>query len=294
MQRLYSFFRSNWSYALFFVIYSVISILIIGAFTGDLWASILYTAIIYGLSITIALSPIGEGLLRLKEGINPICTQEDSDYLLPIFEEVYEEAKAQKPSLNSRIQLFISESMCVNAFAIGRKTIAVTRGAICTFDAEQLKGILAHEFGHMAHGDTKALLIHVIGNGIFSIVLSAMELCRKTVQFILGIFSAKNILVACVFFINWLIGILIDICIFIFLYMGNIIIAFNSRQSEYYADAFAFSIGYGEELKNALYTLAKVSLSGKPSWKERLLSSHPYTRARIHRLESYLDADIDS
>lgn len=291
MKRLSSFFKSNWAYILFFFIYGLISILVIGSFTKNIWGSILYTTIIYSISITIALSPVGESLLRIIEGANPIYTQEDKDYLLPIFEEVYEEAKTQIPTLNNKIQLFISESMSINAFAVGRKTIAVTRGAIYGLNTEELKGVLAHEFGHMAHGDTKALLIHIIGNGIFSIIISVIQLCRRIIEFILAIFNSDNVAATSMWLICWIMGIIIDLYIIIFINIGNIIISLNNRQSEYYADEFAYSIGYGEELKNALYALAKISLSGKVSLKERLLSSHPHIRARIQRLEGYLEAD---
>ena len=38
------------------------------------------------------------------EGARPIQTQDDKDYLLPIFEEVNEEAKKLTPSINQDIQ----------------------------------------------------------------------------------------------------------------------------------------------------------------------------------------------
>ena len=51
--------------------------------------------------------------------------------------------------------------MYVNAFAIGRNTIAVTMGAIETFSSDELKGIIAHEFGHLSNGDTNSKSFYI-------------------------------------------------------------------------------------------------------------------------------------
>ena len=285
MEKRGGFFKSNWAYLVWFAIYYTIAVFLIYMCTNDFATSFFLSFIIYGASVGLALSPVGESILRLMQGIKPIQTEQDREYLMPIFEEVYAEALKFTPELNEDIQLYISESMTVNAFAIGRKTIAVTRGAIYTFSPEELKGILSHEFGHMANGDTKSLLINVVGNGFFSLIIFVFRFIMLLIQNITVAFSGKNIVVAVLAIISFLFRLLVDLGIIVFVFLGNVILALNSRYSELLADEYAFQIGYGEELKNSLYIISKLSLPEKLTLMERLTASHPYTTARIEKLE---------
>lgn len=167
MEEISKLLKYNWAYVLWFGVYLLVGTFVIHIFVESAGLSFLYAILIYGISITIALSPIGEIILRTLEGATPVLIQEDREYLLPLFQEVYEQVKKENPEISREINLYITKSMTVNAFAAGRKTIAVTRGAIKALDKEQLKGLLAHEFGHMVHNDTKALLITLVGNGFF-------------------------------------------------------------------------------------------------------------------------------
>ena len=219
------------------------------------------------------------------EGAKPIQTQEDKDYLLPIFEEVYDEAKNFSPNINKDINLYVTDSMAVNAFAVGTKTVAVTKGAIYTFSPDELKGILAHELGHMANGDTKALLIKLVGNGLFSLIIFVLRFIVNILENISLMIGHKNIVLAVISFITIISRIMMDLSIIAFVFIGDVIIALNSRYSEYLADEYAYLIGYGEDLKNSLYILNKISMPRNISLIERLKASHPYTTARIERLE---------
>ncbi len=214
-----------------------------------------------------------------------IQTQQDKDYLLPIFEEVYAEALNTTPSLSKDINIYITESMAVNAFALGSRTIAVTRGALHTFSPDELKGILGHEFGHMVNGDTKALLIKLVGNGFFTLIIFILRLVISILQIISNVLSSKNIVIVAIAFVLFITRIVIDLSIFLFIFTGDIIIALNSRHSEYLADEYSYLIGYGEDLKNSLYIISKLEMSSKLTLTERLKASHPFTSARIERLE---------
>ena len=286
MKKRGGFFKSKWAYLIWFAIYFSIAVLIFKCFENNIWLCVLYSSILYGGSIGLALSSLGEILLRLTEGLNKIETQEDKDYLLPIFEDVYTDALSFTPSLNKNIKLYVLETMTVNAFAIGRKTIAVTRGAINTFSRDELKGILSHEFGHMANGDTKALLFNVVGNGFFSIIVLILRFIMLFIQNLMLALTKKNLIMIIFAFVSFVCRLFVDISIFTFIFSGNIILALNSRYCESLADEFAFQIGYGFELKEALYLLNKISMSSKATIKERLMSSHPHTTSRIERLET--------
>lgn len=280
------FFKSNWAYLIWFAFYFTIAVFTIYAFTQNIGLSLLIAVLIYGISVAFALSPLGEALARITEGAKPVLTQEDKDYLLPVFEEVYEEALKTTPTLNKNVKLYITDSMTVNAFAMGSQTVAVTRGALYAFSSEELKGILSHEFGHLANGDTKALLIKLIGNGFFSLIVFVLRLVVSILQTISTALSSKNVVIVAIAFVMFLTRILIDLSIFVFIFTGDIIIALNSRYSELLADEYAHIIGYGSELKNSLYIISKLEMPRKATVTERLKASHPHTLARIERLES--------
>lgn len=282
------FFKSNWAYLIWFCFYFSFAVFVVFLFTNDIVISIILTALIYGTCVGLALSPVGEVIVRIMEGARPIHTQDDKDYLLPIFEEVYEEAKNYTPNINQDIELYVTDSMAVNAFAVGRKTVAVTRGAIYAFSEDELKGILAHELGHMANGDTKALLIQLVGNGFFSLIIFALRLIMNIIQMISNALSGKNVVILVIAFVAFFSRLLIDVSIFLLLFIGDVIIALNSRYSEYLADEYSYLIGFGEDLKSALYVISKISMPRKATLTERLKASHPYTSARIERLENML------
>lgn len=272
----------NYVYIIWIVLYFTIAWYLLGA---D-WNSFILVFFLYGISILIALSPVGEALLRFIEKVRPIRTKEEKEYLLPIFEEVYENAKEKDEKLNDNIKLYIIDNMYVNAFAIGRKTIAVTMGAIQTFTQDELKGIIAHEFGHLSNGDTKALLISTIGNGIFTILIFILKIILLITDII---FSLTKIPFLNIFTI--IAEFIFDIGVILFSYISQILLSINSRQNELWADTFAFDIGYGEELVSSLYILQKISLPQNLSILDRLRASHPNTARRIEQLENLLDAE---
>lgn len=274
----------NYIYILWVVIYFSIAWVLLGAN----WDSFFLVFFLYGISILIALSPVGEALLRFIEKVRPVYTKEEKEYLLPLFEEVYENAKEKDTKLSNNIKLYIIDNMYVNAFAIGRNTIAVTKGAIETFSQDELKGIMAHEFGHLSNGDTKALLLSTIGNGIFSILIFILRIILFITDLI---FSLTQI--PLMNFFTMIARFLFDIGVIVFSYISQILLSINSRQNELWADRFALEIGYGEELISSLYILQKISLPQDLSILDRLRASHPNTAKRIQHLENLLDTQSE-
>lgn len=269
--------KSNWAYILWAIVYVGFA----WAILGGTPLSLLIVVVIYALSIMIALSPIGEKILRLSEDVRELSTMAEKEYLLPLFEDVYREAKEHNNKLSDKINLYIIDVMYVNAFAMGKHTIAVTRGATTTFSPEQLRGVLAHEFGHISNGDTKALLLNVVGNGIFTITILLFKLVTWCIALFMGAFES----VWAKIFI-WIFNFSLEIGTMVLMYLGQIILSLNDRKKEYMADEFAYKIGYGEQLISALYLLDKIAIPGKLSLSERLKASHPHTAKRIGHLET--------
>lgn len=276
-----NFLGSNILYILWFIIYFSIAWYILGANLN----SFIYVSIIYGVSITIALSPIGESILRAVENCRLPSTEQERNYLIPMFEEVYEDAKEVYPELNDGIRIYIMDVMYVNAFAIGRKTIAVTKGAMETFTAEELKGVLAHEFGHIFYGHTKALLLSVIGNFFFSVIVLFFRIVLYVIQIISNIVAQFNIVGLVFAIVTFVARLWVDLIIFIFINLSQIILALNSRTNEMQADTFAYEIGYGRQLISGMYLLQKVSMNQKLTISEQMKASHPHISCRIKNLE---------
>jgi heat shock protein HtpX len=235
--------------------------------------------------IALAISPIGEATIRFFYNARPIVTNKDKEYLLPIFNSVYADVLKNKWWTSKKIKLYIDKSMTVNAYALGANTIVVTRGAVESLSEGLLKGIIAHEFGHLYRGDTMLPLIFLGGNLYFVLAFFVI----KVVKFIL---NASNEIMGedsqkyNNFFISfWIWLFCLAITPLVLLVRG--LLALIKRDNEYMADEFAYDVGYGNHLIYALYSLDKFDFgSGRVSILERLKMSHPYIDFRIENLES--------
>lgn len=276
--KIIGFLERNYIY----ILWSMVNFFLTFFILGTNIYSFMICLVIYSMSIAVALSPLGEEILKLINGVRKLYTRREKDYLIPLFEEICEEVKEQHPDLPN-LEICIMDSLTVNACAMGRHTIAVTRGAVETFTEDELKGILLHEIGHIVHGDTKATLLNLIGNGLFSIGVIIIKLALLILDLLLiPLFNeTKGITVLVTSFIRFIFNILL----FAFTLTGNIILSINSRSNEYSADYFAYKMAYGEELINALYLLQKMSLGENMKLVQRMQASHPHIAKRIGRLE---------
>lgn len=106
---------------------NIVLICVICYFSFGLWGLPIAVAV-YILSIFLALSPVGEWIVRLQTGCKKIKNPKIKNRLEPIFQEVYSHAKAKNPELPNDICIYINNEKAPNAFATGRKTICCTRG----------------------------------------------------------------------------------------------------------------------------------------------------------------------
>jgi heat shock protein HtpX len=245
-----------------------------------IWAGL---AFVYVMSVELATSRVGESIMRMFNGIRRLETSEEKEYLRPIFDEVYAKAKANNPELEDfNIDIYVIDSMAVNACAVGLRTVAVTKGAIKAFSTEQLKGIISHEIAHILNADTFAKIKILIGNGIFTLCI----FMAKLVWWLIGRVPAfRNPMQA--------VSRLLDILVFAFLFPMMIVMAISDRKAERRADSYAVEIGYGEDLVGALYVLEKISLKGLEGMIAKLLSTHPRVTSRIEALEVQLGIQED-
>lgn len=141
----------------------IIVMLSINTFQIGWVQAFLCALVIYSISLTITLSPIGECMLRLQTGCRRIKREDYKNFIYPIFNEVYSKAKEKDKRISNNVQLFMVDDDSANAFATGRKTICITKGML-NAPVGEIKAVLGHEFGHLAHKDTDLILVVSIGD----------------------------------------------------------------------------------------------------------------------------------
>ena len=277
-----NFVKHNPLYLVCSVIYYVLASLMLGGY----WYSFLIAFVFYAISLAIVFSPLGEKILRAVEHVRKLEMRREKDTLLPIFREVYDKAKEKNPELG-RIELCIVENMEVNACAIGKHTIALTKGAIETFKEDALKALLAHEIAHIVHGDTLATLYAVVGNGLFTVFI----LINKVVLFLVDLITAIVTSSGFARIMLILTRYSFELMLLLFMFLMQAVMAINSRKNEFRADKYAFELGYGEELIEAFYVLEKMQMGDNRKLIKKMTVSHPRLTKRIGRLEDLIDSE---
>lgn len=233
--------------------------------------------IFYVLLIRIALSNLAEKIFRLFEDVRRVATQTEKDRLIPLFNEVYEKVKEQS-HIGDKVRLYIVDQMIVNAFAIGKNTVVVSRGIMSTMSDEQIKGVLAHEFAHIVKGDTQVSMFIIVTTNVY---IWVALLLVKLLSFIENLTGANSVVGSLLGFVRTI----IDIAVNCLLSIITLLVSSSSRKIEYGADKYASEIGYREQLISALYKLYDMQVSDKKNFVERIRASHPKLAYRIEALE---------
>ena len=284
---------------IFAVIYLLLNVVIITLFVSavepNVWLAILYAILIYGITATVALSPLGELVFRLFNGCKKIKDPEILNRLEPLFMEVKERAQTKHDDfiVDDRINLYICEDDSVNAFALGRRTICVTHGLLSLSD-EEIKAVLGHEFGHLATHDTDLALLITVGNFIISAIVTFIRVIVAIVNFFMflgGLLTGED--GALPRFLHVVASLIVTFCInglmWIWTQLGILLVMKSSRDAEFEADAFSCDLGYSDGLLSFFHVLR--NLEGHGGKKEKgnifaaLSASHPETSKRIARIE---------
>lgn len=273
-----------WLYLLLNVV--IIAILVQFFLDNSFLDATIMAIILYIFSLILALSPIGEWILRLQTGCKKIKRMEQLSKIESLFNEVYIKAKQQDPMLPNGIKLYINNDMEPNAFATGRKTICITEGLLY-LDDNLIKAALGHELGHLAHKDTDLILMVSVGNFIITGTIVFIRLFVTFWQIVYGIFFSflgEGSFIATI--ANALYGLIINIIIMGFMWIwtkiGILLVMKTNRENEFEADKFSFDLGYGD---NLCALLDNIECKYKKGLFANLSSSHPNKDDRISRLQ---------
>jgi len=244
--------------------------------------------ILYIISLTIALSPIGEWILRFQMGCKEITRKDHINRIEPLYREAFNKAKKLVPSIPDDIHLYITDGKDPNAFATGRKTICLTEGLLGQSDV-RIKAVLGHEFGHIAHKDTDLLLIVLVGNTIFTIAMTAIKMFMLAIGLLFSVFfsfldnSKSNSGSFITVISNLVTTAIVNGIMWVWTKIGVLLIMKSSRENEYEADEFSFNLGYGNALCEFLQSLSSNEAKGVFAV---LSSTHPDKDSRIGRLQA--------
>lgn len=191
----------------------------------------------------------------------------------------------------SGVKLHLIPSDQINAYAYGFHNIAVTRGALSVCDELTLNAVLSHEVSHILCMDA---VFHRIVFANITLVI---------VGLIISSFAATSFMWI-IFWVLCLFGICKG-CVSIFLFSGiskmikgmfelmqrfvlfayQAIMGVVSRNSEFRADRYACSLGYGSQLNYFLSRFMEGQDSRKRTLRDILYAAHPDTYKRIERIE---------
>jgi len=236
-------------------------------------------ACIYAVIIIICLSDVPEFVLRLTNDIRHIATDTEKERLLEIFNNVKERGEAYSKMIDYDLNLYIVDSVSVNAFAVGRHTIAVTRGLMLAMDDDEIEAIIAHEIGHIVNGDGQVSLLVSLASNVYFLTVMVIVKVLQVVSTLLGENSFFGSLVG-------FIKSILELALTYLMTVLTVLVASTSRKEEYRADKVAFELGYAEPLLSALYKLYDMEMSDKKNLLEKLQATHPKTAFRIEALEN--------
>ena len=277
-----------------YVLLTIFAFLLVLAISGVYISNIAALLIIFGWLIFCACSSYFRTPITIFFHFKlrkPILEEEEK--LSRCFHEVLERSQCKKT-----FRLRIDETPGLSAFAIGHNTIAVSRNLLMWFNEEELKGVLAHELGHLVSRDSVTLSAFVMASDLPRWVSKIFRLSKKGVLASMAIALRVSLLLGLVlffvigYFLNkWhLIMPVIAVAAFILLFtlldrIFEFLRLVVSRYTEYKQDAYAHQLGYGPSLREALKKLTLAGPQSVNSYSILMNGTHPMIYNRIRRLE---------
>lgn len=186
----------------------------------------------------------------------------------------------QKAGLRrSDFTLYIQDTAELNAYAFGDHHIVVFKGLLDQLPMDEVSGVLAHELGHLHYHHTQWLLLSYGMN----LPITFVSGIYRAIVFMLRIFLIIPILGLLISLMVFFCNLWIQALSFTMNFPLHLLRLVKARQDEYAADRYAFEIGYGVELHNALFDISGGGADA-PGFFGRLWSDHPVTRKRLEKL----------
>lgn len=195
------------------------------------------------------------------------------------------------------VDLYVQHGSAPNAYATGRRSIAITTGALAEFharrlDEESLVAVVVHELGHLAARSTQFVPLTMwlaapwrFGSRLVIGIAMATVGRRQPKRLLAGVVTA-GVVIAVAHSVQrqqW--GAVSVLCALALCAVAcPLADAAVSRHSEYAADRFAARHGLGPQLVTALLAMDRAAPAQSDGWTKRVLSGHPSLEPRLRSL----------
>lgn len=241
-------------------------------------------------------SNVGECALRVISEARPLIFREKNK-LMPMIQDVQQAIQKTMGFASVSVHVLILDSPLPNAFVLGRKTLIISRMLYETISNEELKAVIAHEFGHIYSGESVKRTLVMGLNGISFVLLWIIHMVVQMIGHVSERAQPKTseslffslpikIIVTVIRAVSWFFeGIL---------KMGNkslhLICLHIGRDQEFKADDFAIKAGFGPGLLSFLEKIKNLDFEQSTGrFFDYLYASHPKTIVRIGRLENRIN-----
>jgi heat shock protein HtpX len=208
---------------------------------------------------------------------------EEEARLQDCFAEVLQRAGCVK-----KFRLCIAEVEGEEAFACNNNVIAISKAMLDRLTDEELKGVLAHELGHLMSRDTMVSWAFVTASDLPALVRRVFGILRPIIRRLLVL--TLIMLVMLFLFKPMLLMPVIAMALFLLTFslldrLFRWLRLVLSRQCEYRQDAYAHRLGYGRGLRDALKKLAQYGREQVNAYFILMNGTRPVIYQRIRRLE---------
>ncbi len=243
--------------------------------------SFIISTLVYGITVLIMISPIGEAIVRLFCGAKTIERRDWQNKLNIVMQSIKTSAETRNISIPEEIKIFYISSPIPNCFSIG-KSICLS-SALLDSDISVIKGCVAHETAHLVSYDSVATLLVNIGNlpmmAIFALLQGLSSINRFTSMF------NRSIIIGLIHFFVAAMLFVPRIILRVFLGITRLIMSVGSRKKEFEADRFAVEMGFGRELRHALLQTDFESQTETRGLWQNLISAHPSVHERVGKID---------
>jgi len=241
-------------------------------------------AVLQVAAFVILISPLGYIFQKSCYPVRRLSMREE-EKLLPLLDDIMLQYKEQKNSRIRRVRLFMMDDTQENASAFGKNNIAITTGLLnrLKWRDAALKGVLAHELGHLHHRDLWFWhYVDAVG-GIFSLLFGILGLAQRVANAIADLFLPAVI-----------VSLPLQIMHILFSY-GVIIMRlpadllaklepYLSRSIEYRADKFSADLLGADGMLSFLNSLAGDEVHMEFGFLNMKSRSHPPSELRLEKL----------
>lgn len=291
--------------------------------TGFIYQFQFFVPILLALLIAVvytvfAQSPIGVNITKHVLGVRPVMTDNEKSLLEPLHDEVFERIKDKFPNAIKR-QLYMFDSADINAFCMNAGSdIAIHRGSTQTFNDEEMKALIAHEYAHSHYKDGlfSTLFVGVQYGFIFLYVwpfIHNFRVFRDIVgsdNIFAWAFHAIILFLVFAFYVllirllTFPIRVVVNFILALFgtdlqgltekmleyghlFALQNVAFMMMSKQQEYRADEFASYIGYKYGMLSVLELFHEMEYQPLFGVLNKVFAEHPATYKRIANVEKF-------